>query len=232
MSVNSMLSWWFSAPGRLWMRWVAGYIPVPESRPLPPDGDRLPTPPGLTLGGPVSGGLALDHYRRHRRLFGRTAVGASMFRFKYRGDLDSGWRLVLAAAAFLRKSGTADRVEIIIAAPSSPVFRDFSPSVWLARKLAKIIDKPVLCGTFKRVRLGLPQKEVASLRAKQANIAGMYAVSENKRELIQGRHVLLVDDISDSGHTLAELHNLLRESGADQVIPFAFAGSGRTGGRV
>ena len=70
------------------------------------------------------------------------------------------------------------------------------------------------------------------MRAKRTNIAGMYEVMESQKQVIEGRRILLVDDICDSGHTNAELQKLLLESGADYVIPFAFANNRRAGGQV
>lgn len=226
MLANLALAWWLSAPQRLWTRWVEGYLPAAECWPIPPDGDRLGLPPGVSLPRLVFHGLALDYYRHPRRLFGRTAVGAAIFRFKYRRDLDSGCRLVIATARFLRENNMLNSVDLLVAAPSSPVFRDFSPPIWLSWKLAEVIGKPVVTDVFERTRLGFPQKEVTSARAKKQNIAGMFTISESRRRLINGCQILLIDDVCDSGHTLAELSGVLQAAGAGKITPFAFAETG------
>lgn len=226
MSVYPTLTWWLFAPQRLWTRWVEGYAPAPGNWPTPIDTERLGMPPGVSLPRPVPDGWALDYYRRPRRLFGRTGVGAAVFRFKYRGDLDSGWRLVFAAARFLQQKEIIGAIDLVIAAPASPVFRDFSPSTWLSRKLAEIIGKPTLTDIFERIRLALPQKNVTSSRNKKANVAGIFTVPESARHALNGRRILLVDDVCDSGFTLAELREVLRSAGAGTVIPFAFAETG------
>jgi len=226
MSIRPTLTWWLFAPQRLWARWVEGYAPAPESWPVPVDGERLGVPPGVSLPRPVSDGWALDYYRRPRSLSWRTGVGAAVFRFKYRGDLDSGWRLVLAAARFLQQKEIIGAVDLVVTTPASPVFRDFSPSTWLSRKLAGIIAKPVLTDIFERTRLALPQKSVTSFLGKRTNIAGVFAVPEHAADVLNGRRVLLVDDVCDSGFTMAELREVLRLAGAEKVIPFAFAETG------
>ena len=229
MPQSTVLNWWLSAPQRLWARWVVGLVPTPQSWPRPLDHDRLGIPEGVTLSRPVSDGLALDHYRR--RQFWRTAVGSEMFRFKYRGDIDAGWRLVVAAGRFLAEKKVADRIDLIVPVPSAPVFREFSPSQWLAEKLSAEIGKPVLADIFTRVRLGARQKDIRSVVAKKENISGMFVIAESRRTNILARRVLLIDDICDSGHTLAELQRILTKAGAAEVIPFAFAHLGRPGKR-
>ncbi len=64
-----------------------------------------------------------------------------------------------------------------------------------------------------REALGRPQKELHTLAQKRANVAGAFAV----RGEVRGRHVLLVDDLYDSGATLEEITRLLLRQGAGQV---------------
>jgi len=226
---NPALVWWASAPQRLWRRWVIGLVPAPESWPRPPDDDRLGVRQGFALSRPVRGGFALDHYRG-RRVW-RTAVGAEMFRFKYRGDLDAGWRLVTAAVRFFGERQHADKIDVLVPVPSAPVFREFSPSEWLAERLAERMAKPILREVFTRLRLGARQKDIRSVAAKKENISGMFVIAESSRTNILAQRVLLIDDICDSGHTLAELQRVLTDAGAKEVIPFAFADLGRPGKR-
>lgn len=236
MSDNVTLAWWLDRTRGLWIRWVEGFFPRPESWPPPPDDDDLPSTAGVPLPGPVSSGWALDYYRRPGRLFGRTPAGTEMRRFKYRGDLDSGWRLVRAAARFFFNRAMVENIDRVVPAPSSPEFRAFSPSAWLGEKLAEIIGKPVLTDLFTRTRLGVPQKELHTLQAKRANIAGMFKVASHKKRKIAGKHILLIDDLTKSGHTLAELRRVLHNAGSGKIILFAFTNCdedhGRTGNNL
>jgi hypothetical protein len=209
-----------SALQRLWTRWVEGYVPSPETSPLPADPHRLGIPSGIALPGPAAGGWALDYYRR--RLWWRTTAGAEMFRFKYRGDTDSGWRLVHAADGFLRSNLNVDFLDTVIPVPGNPVFREFEPTRWLADRFAQLLGKQIFIGIFSLARLGVPQKGITSARMKRKNIAGMYAIAADQCKHISGRRVLLVDDVCDSGHTLGELRSVLRDADAREVIPFAF----------
>lgn len=228
MSDHMTLARWYCAGREVWTRWVAGYAPSPETRPMPPAHDRLPPAVGVPLPGPVSSGWALDYYRRKQWWSRRTPVGLAMWRFKYRDDLDAGWRLVLAATRFLSKQMSTDEFDCIVPAPSSPVFREYSPSRWLGEKLAETIGKPVVNDLFIRTRLCLPQKELTSVQARKANISAVFKVAQNKKRHITGKRVLLVDDLSRSGYTLAELRRTLHEAGCGKILTFAFTAVGGT----
>ncbi len=229
MSNNATLAWWHQATHTLWARWIAGYAPSPASWPPPPDYDCIPPVIGVPLPGPVSSGWALDNYRDRSWWRRRTRVGVEMWRFKYRGDLDAGWRLVHAAARFLSQQEMVAAVDYVIPAPSSPEFRDFSPSLWLGDKLAATINLPVLHNVFDRSRLGMPQKELPTTQARRTNVNGMFKVKHNIKRKISGKRLLLVDDLSRSGYTLAELRQTLHHAGSGKIIPFTFtkAGGGR-----
>lgn len=216
------LARWQRVGREMWTRWVAGYEPSPETRPMPPDCDSLPQAAGVPLPEPVSSGQAIDYYRRKRRWTGRTPVGLAMWRFKYRDDLDAGWQLVFAAARLLDEQQTIDDFECVVPAPSSPVFREYSPSRWLGEKLGETIGKPVVNDLFVRTRLCLPQKELPSYQARRANISAVFKVAQNRKRHITGKRALLIDDLSRSGHTLAELRRALHEAGCGRVLPFAF----------
>jgi len=216
----------FDSPGlfalqRLWARWVVGYEPMADTRPIPADPARLGVPAGVVLPEPVTRGRALDFYRRRR--WWRTTSGAEMFRFKYRGDTDSGWRLVFAAAAFLKVRGVADAVDSVIPAPSNPVFREFDRPRWLAERLAQSLGKPLITEIFSSTRLNVPQKGITSDKLKKKNVAGLYIIPPDRTANITGRRILLIDDVCDSGHTLRELRAVLLEAGAREVTPFAMA---------
>ncbi len=161
----------------------------------------------------------LDYYRHGRR---RIPVGAEMNRFKYRGDLDAGWRLVTAADKLLRGQRIAETLDVIVPVPPLPVFRDFQPSLWLARQLGALLGRPVITGIFRRTRPGAAQKNVPHGKRKRANVAGLWKLDDDNRFVIVGRRILLIDDIADSGQTLLEMKRVLREAGAEVSI-FAFA---------
>ena len=76
------------------------------------------------------------------------------------------------------------------------------------RLLRKITDNPAQSG-------------LTEAAARRANVLGVYEPADPGR--IQGRRVLLVDDICTTGATLAECARTLRDAGAVQVVCVAAA---------
>jgi len=64
-----------------------------------------------------------------------------------------------------------------------------------------------------KTRQTQPQKEMQTLPQKRDNVAGAFALNSD----INGKQVLLVDDLFNSGATLEESTRLLRKHGAANV---------------
>jgi len=65
------------------------------------------------------------------------------------------------------------------------------------------------------------QSELGDRAERSANISGAYTVSDP--ELIEGKRVLLIDDVVTTGSTLAECAKVLLSAGATKVICAALA---------
>jgi predicted amidophosphoribosyltransferase len=76
-----------------------------------------------------------------------------------------------------------------------------------------------------RHRDTLPQWQLSPIERRR-NIKGAFIVTQP--ELVQGKTVLLVDDILTTGFTLAECARTLRKAGAKEVYGLALA-SGAAG---
>ena len=66
-----------------------------------------------------------------------------------------------------------------------------------------------------------PQSNLTEAAARRANVLGVYEAVD--MEAIQGRRILLVDDICTTGATLAECIRVLKDAGAEQVVCAAVA---------
>jgi ComF family protein len=91
--------------------------------------------------------------------------------------------------------------------------RGFNQSLELARGLSRRLKSPISIDALIRTRRtkaqsGLERKE----RVK--NVRGAFVADSNA---LEGRHVLLVDDVSTTGMTLTECTRTLRRAGATQV---------------
>jgi predicted amidophosphoribosyltransferase len=58
---------------------------------------------------------------------------------------------------------------------------------------------------------------------RKRNIRNAFAVSPEMTELVNGRHVGVVDDVMTSGSTLDELASTLKRAGAARVTNLVFA---------
>lgn len=71
-------------------------------------------------------------------------------------------------------------------------------------------------GTLKKIRHVAKQSTMGSPEKRRANISGAYAAIDSR--FIEGKRILLIDDIITSGSTLGECARTLRQAGAAEVL--------------
>lgn len=89
--------------------------------------------------------------------------------------------------------------------------RGFDQAELLARETARQLELPLM-PTVRKVRHTTPQSGLNNGAARRANALGAYEVLPEVE--LQGKTVLLVDDVVTSGATLGECARLLRQEGA------------------
>ena len=92
----------------------------------------------------------------------------------------------------------------------------------LAERLAARLRIRFVKNAISKTKDNEPQKEQQNGPHQCLNLDGVFSVSDN----IPGTPVLLVDDIVDSGWTMAVLAVLLRQKGSGLVYPVALASAG------
>ena len=75
--------------------------------------------------------------------------------------------------------------------------------------------------TLSKVRHNAPQSSLSNADARRANVLGVYRV--NDPALIQGKRILLLDDIVTTGATVSECARTLMTAGAKEVFVAAVA---------
>lgn len=175
----------------------------------------LSRPHPQALKGPWLAGYALDF---HSRFVGdeqvRGIIGKKVYRYKYKAEHQLAGELARMLADLLAGHPELPRPDFVVPVPAS-IQRSFDPVADLARALAGYLNIQVLNKGLIKVRSTRPQKELKSLAAKKANIAGAFKLASQ----VKGKHLLLIDDLYDSGATLTECAcTLARGSPASIVV--------------
>lgn len=92
--------------------------------------------------------------------------------------------------------------------------RGYNQSVILAERLSRSIGVPVGRTCFRKVRDTPPQTSL-SRAERLTNLRGSFQVA--RPEEIEGRSVLIVDDVATTGSTIAEAARTIRRAGASRV---------------
>jgi predicted amidophosphoribosyltransferase len=104
--------------------------------------------------------------------------------------------------------------------PRRLVERGFNQALEIARPLAAALG--VACHPALALRtLDTKAQSGVAPSARADNVRGAFAVADP--DLVEGRHVGLVDDVMTSGHTLGELAATFKRFGAARVTNFVFA---------
>lgn len=92
--------------------------------------------------------------------------------------------------------------------------RGYNQSALLAGELGKIIGLPVMEGTLLRLENTPAQVKAINAEMRRKNVCGAFACCDG---MLQGRRVLLIDDICTTGATLDSCAGALKRSGVHSV---------------
>ena len=98
--------------------------------------------------------------------------------------------------------------------------RGFNQAEELAKELAKFLKIPIIFDALLKIKNTPAQVELKK-EQRQENIKGAFLCQKPK--IIQGRKILLVDDIYTTGATMQECKKCLKEAGADVVLGICVA---------
>jgi ComF family protein len=127
---------------------------------------------------------------------------------------DIGGRLTAAAAGACAPADVVDAIVPVPLHPGRAAERGFNQAELLAAPCADRWGVPLLTRALARLRPTRPQTELDA-PARRANVAGAFGVA--RPEQVEGRRLLLVDDVLTTGATVAAAARALRAAGAETV---------------
>ena len=171
---------------------------------------------------PVSQGGAYSVCAAALRYEGR--VKKAFHRFKFSGKTNYAKPFGVLIAATVRKE-LAGRYDVITWVPISNHRREtrgYDQSMLLAYTVALELGD-VAVETLRKTVDNAAQSKINAPSQRRRNVEGAYAIVEPW--LVQGKRVLLIDDILTTGSTLSECATVLLCAGAIEVVCAVFARS-------
>lgn len=140
--------------------------------------------------------------------------------FKYRGKLSLTQPLAQSLIEALPAFPALDGIIPVPLHPQRLREREYNQSLLLADRLSHHTEIPLLLGCLLRVRRTVPQTSL-SRKERLTNLRRAFSVA--KPAHIQGKRILLVDDVFTTGTTLHECAKTLRRAGSGPVYGLTLA---------
>jgi ComF family protein len=129
--------------------------------------------------------------------------------FKYHNNRGLACQMGRLAANAIRENPVYRQVDVLIPVPlhrRRKRKRGYNQSEWLCRGIAAVWDLPICTTVLLRKRSNITQTRKA-FTERWMNVQDIFEVS--KPETLQGKHILLVDDVITSGSTLISCAKVL-----------------------
>jgi len=107
--------------------------------------------------------------------------------------------------------------EVLVPVPLHPRRlreRGYNQSVLLAKELSRLIDLPVITDCLIRVKEAKPQVRTTTVKERRENVTGAFICHGDK---INGKQIILIDDVCTSGATLEACATALKNNGAVSI---------------
>ena len=150
-------------------------------------------------------------------LYYENGVRESIIRFKFKEATAyaSVYGKYLAACIGARLEGRYDLITWVPLSDKRLKKRGYDQAMLLAMATALKLED-VAVETLKKEHDVPAQSGMGGAALRQANISGAYVVPDH--ELVDGKRILLIDDIMTTGATLSECSRMLLMAGAEEVL--------------
>jgi len=142
---------------------------------------------------------------------------------KYQGNKEIGELMGKYAAIDLMDSPDFTSIDLIIPVPLHPQkykSRGYNQSEWIGKGISEILNKPLDITTLLRVRENTSQTK-KSVFERFENTEGIFELSDTT--VLEGKHVLLIDDVLTTGSTLEACVRALLETNGIKISIFTLA---------
>jgi len=160
----------------------------------------------------------LPPFTRHRSLGAYAGrLKEIIILFKYRGYENLSRPLARLVYKYLAEDGLFSGVDFILPVPlyrKREKARGFNQAELLARELSRLCSIPTLPGVLVKVK-NTPAQVSLEASDREVNLKGAFSV--RKKEKIENRTLLLVDDVFTTGSTVKECALALKRAGAREV---------------
>ena len=145
------------------------------------------------------------------------AVRESILRFKFKGagTYAGCYGTLMADCIRENLSGQYNLITWVPLSVSRTRSRGYDQAMLLALSVALELDD-VAVETLVKTTHVPAQSTIQDKEARRANVSGVYQITDP--ELIDGKRVLLIDDIITTGATLSESARVLLQNGAESVV--------------
>lgn len=146
-----------------------------------------------------------------------------LYKIKYGNHPEVGQRLAMQAAKELAQQGLLDGIDIVIPLPLSAKRRrkrGYNQCDYIAMGISKATGIPVAKEIVVRNTNNATQTQ-KSREERWKNVEGIFSVA--KPQTLEGKHILLVDDILTTGATLANCAKSIQESCNCKISTFTLA---------
>lgn len=188
--------------------------------------ERLGTPFAFDVGGPllspeaIADPPAFDRARAVALHEGDAKGFVHRLKFSDRLDLARPMGVLMAASGREVLEG-ADRLIPVPLHWTRLIWRRFNQSLALAEEVSRHCGVPVTAHALRRTKR--TPRQIGLTRAqRQANLQGAFVVPAAERMEIEGRRLVLIDDVHTTGATLNACARVLRRAGAANIDVLTF----------
>jgi ComF family protein len=148
------------------------------------------------------------------------ALQECLHQLKYGGLRSVGERLGAEVGAAILSEPLFRRADLLMPVPLHPVRmreRGYNQSEIISAGAARLTGLPVATGVMRRVR-NTPSQTSLTMRERELNVRGAFALKRGAVPLVRKKRVILVDDVLTTGATFRACGGVLASAGAGEIL--------------